>query len=330
MPKRRKKKYRLRNSVKGIIALVIITAMALLGYKIYNHFTYVWVQVANISKPKTPVVSQTDSNNVKKKVIIVSDDWNYIDGNISITIQKAQKNSGKDQITLFIADVKLRDINYLHTSFAKNEFGMHITQKLTQIAQNDNALFAVNGDYYGYRNDGIIVRNGILYRNNPVRDLFALFKNGTMSVIDEKTANVNNLISSGMLDSFSFGPALVKDGKIAGDFSSVFRDQWFIQGVEPRTGVGFISPDHFIFIVVDGRKDYYSRGMTLTEFANEFLSLGCIAAYNLDGGGSSTMYFKGRIVNNPLGRNGKYERNVSDIIYIDNPVSSQSTQVSSK
>jgi exopolysaccharide biosynthesis protein len=196
---------------------------------------------------------------------------------------------------------------------------LHITQKISQIAQGDNALFAVNGDYYGYRDDGIIVRNGVLYRDKPARDMLAIFNNGSMSIIDEKNANIKSLMSSGLLDSFSFGPALIKNGKIVGNLLLVFRDSWFIQNLEPRTGIGFISPNHFVFIVVDGRKESYSRGMTLTEFAKEFSDRGCKEAYNLDGGGSSTMYFKGRVVNNPLGRNGNYERYVSDIIYIDKP-----------
>ena len=159
--------------------------------------------------------------------------------------------------------------------------------------------------------------------------MLALFKNGTMSIIDEKSTNVTQLLSEGLLDSFSFGPALVKNGQIAGSFTSVFRDQWFIQGLQPRTGIGFIAPNHFVFIIVDGRKPYYSRGLTLTEFANEFLSFGCTEAYNLDGGGSSTLYFKGRIVNSPLGESGNYERNISDIIYIDNPVPIQNTKTNS-
>jgi exopolysaccharide biosynthesis protein len=262
-----------------------------------------------------PVSAITKSTNVH----FVFDNWNYINGIISIKIQKVQKGTGSNQITLYVANVALSNINYLHTAFAKNEFGLHITQQASQIAKNNNALLAINGDYYGYRNDGIIVRNGVLYRDNPARNMLALFKNGSMSVLNEKTVNVKGLMSKGLLDSFSFGPALVINGKAANTFSSVYMDNWFIQGDEPRTGVGFLSPDHFIFIVVDGRKNNYSRGETLAEFTKEFLSRGCKIAYNLDGGGSSTMYFNGRLVNNPLGKNGTYERNVSDILYISNP-----------
>ena len=72
-----------------------------------------------------------------------------------------------------------------------------------------------------------------------------------------------------------------------------------IQGTNPRTGIGMISANHFVFVVVDGRSPGYSRGVTLTEFAQIFQELGCSTAYNLDGGGSSTLYFMGELVNEP-------------------------------
>nr|WP_260283568.1 phosphodiester glycosidase family protein [Propionibacterium freudenreichii] len=65
---------------------------------------------------------------------------------------------------------------------------------------------------------------------------------------------------------------------------------------------------------MDGRSEGYSRGVTLPEFAQMFVDLGARTAYNLDGGGSSVMYFNGSLVNNPLGT-GR-ERGVSDILYL--------------
>jgi len=55
--------------------------------------------------------------------------------------------------------------------------------------------------------------------------------------------------------------------------------------------------------------------MILVEFAKVFDDLGCTDAYNLDGGGSSTMYFMDKVVNNPFGK--EKERSVSDILYIN-------------
>ena len=75
-----------------------------------------------------------------------------------------------------------------------------------------------------------------------------------------------------------------------------------------------VSANHFVFVVVDGRSSGYSRGVTMTEFADIFTDLGAQVAYNLDGGGSSTMVFNGALVNNPLGKGT--ERGTSDIIYV--------------
>ncbi len=75
-----------------------------------------------------------------------------------------------------------------------------------------------------------------------------------------------------------------------------------------------IDENHLVFVVVDGRSPGYSAGVTMTELAQIMVDLGATTAYNLDGGGSSTMVFDGGLVNNPLG-NGE-ERGTSDILYI--------------
>ena len=83
-----------------------------------------------------------------------------------------------------------------------------------------------------------------------------------------------------------------------------------------RTAIGIIDELHYVFIVSDGRTDE-SEGLSLYELAEFMQSLGTTVAYNLDGGGSSTMVFNGEVINNPT-TNGKSikERSVSDIVYI--------------
>ncbi|MEZ5226239.1 MAG: phosphodiester glycosidase family protein [Acidimicrobiales bacterium] len=93
-------------------------------------------------------------------------------------------------------------------------------------------------------------------------------------------------------NTWSFGPAIVDDGAVLDGIEDVEVDTNFgnhsIQGVQPRTGIGVIDDNHFVFVVVDGRSTGYSRGVTMTEFADIFVELGATTAYNLDGGGSST------------------------------------------
>lgn len=82
-----------------------------------------------------------------------------------------------------------------------------------------------------------------------------------------------------------------------------------------RTAIGQVSATHYIVIVSDGRTSE-SAGLSLVELAQEFQERDCTTAYNLDGGGSSTMYFNGKIVNNPTDGRSFGEREVSDIVYI--------------
>ncbi|MNW54837.1 hypothetical protein D3C74_324600 [compost metagenome] len=164
----------------------------------------------------------------------------------------------------------------------------------------------------------MIIRNGTLYRDEPARTGLALLNDGTMKSYEEEETDSSSLLAEGAINTLSFGPVLIKDGEVINNFDHVKIDTNFgnrsIQNANPRTGIGMLAPNHYVFIVVDGRKEGYSRGMTLTEFAQTFADLGCTEAYNLDGGGSSTMYFMGRVVNNPLGKNR--ERGVSDILYV--------------
>ncbi|MFC0213277.1 phosphodiester glycosidase family protein [Paenibacillus chartarius] len=261
--------------------------------------------------PNGTAAAQTDTS-------VTSDDWNYHSSDVDIAVKKVVTGSGSNQITYYVADVKAADAAALQAAFAKNQFGRNITENTSEIAGDHGAVFAINGDYYGFRSDGVVIRNDQLYRNVPAREGVALYKDGTMSAYDELTESAQSLLDNGVLHTFSFGPALIKNGQLIQGFENTKIDTNFgnrtISGANPRTGIGMIAPNHYVFVVVDGRQSE-SRGMTLDEFAQLFADLGATEAYNLDGGGSSTMYFRGRVVNNPQGK--QEERGVSDIIYIE-------------
>lgn len=252
---------------------------------------------------------------------VTSDDWNYHSRDVDISIRQVETGEGKEKVTYYVADVQLSNGASLSSAFAKNAFGRNIIENTSVIAANNNALFAINGDYYGFRNDGVIIRNGTLYRNEPARTGLALYADGTMKSYDETKQTAASLLAEGVTQTYSFGPALVQNGEVAANLDQVKIDTNFgnrsIQGANPRTGIGLISANHYVFVVVDGRKEGYSAGMTLDQFARLFKELDATEAYNLDGGGSSTMYFQGRVVNNPLGK--ETERGVSDILYIPAP-----------
>ena len=134
----------------------------------------------------------------------------------------------------------------------------------------------------------------------------------------ETTTTADELLAAGVWNTLSFGPALLEDGEVVEGIEDVEVDtnvgNHSIQGDQPRTAVGVVDDNHLVFVVVDGRSPGYSEGVTLTELAGIMQDLGATTAYNLDGGGSSTMYFDGEVVNDPLGKGE--ERGTSDILYI--------------
>ena len=289
----------------GIILIVMVSMAFMLAYR------YLIERVEAKVVNNENIISSDELKNA------TYDDWNYESENVKINIKEVSKESGNNKVIYYVADVRLSSITYLKSAFAQNKFGRNILETTSDIANDNNAIFAINGDYYGFRSDGILIRNGTIYRDEAARKGAALYNNGTLKSYDENSTNANELLNNGVLNTFSFGPALVEEGEIRDDFQSVMIDTNFgnrsIQEANPRTGIGMIEPNHFIFVVVDGRSKE-SNGMTLTEFAELFKELGCTEAYNLDGGGSSTMYFMGRVVNNPSGKNK--ERKISDILYI--------------
>lgn len=237
-------------------------------------------------------------------------DYTYKDENISINVEK----QSRDGAVFYVADIRLSNASFFKTAFADNTFGKNITEATSEMAQENNAIFAINGDYCGFRDTGLTIRNGVLYRDTarsaPDNQALTIDNTGNMKIITEGDSSGASLINDGITQSFSFGPVLVLDGKAVS--SSGTRVS---QGLNPRTAIGQISPLHYIAIVVDGRSNE-SQGMTLDQLAQEFVERGATVAYNLDGGGSSTMWLNGKVINNPTDGRHAGERSVSDIIYI--------------
>ncbi|MDJ0459508.1 phosphodiester glycosidase family protein [Arthrobacter sp. NQ7] len=248
----------------------------------------------------------------------VTTDSSYVSGTSNISISKVTTGSGDSTVTYYVADVVLTDATVLQSAFANNSFGENITENTSAIAADNNAIFAINGDYYGFRDTGIVIRNGVVFRDAGARQGLAFYRDGTVKVYDETTTTAAQLVADGVWNTLSFGPSLLDNGGIAAGIEDVEVDtnigNHSIQGEQPRTAVGVIDQNHLVFVVVDGRSPGYSAGVTMTGLAEIMQGLGATTAYNIDGGGSSTMYFNGDLVNNPLGQDK--ERATSDILYI--------------
>ena len=235
----------------------------------------------------------------------------YEDGNISITLTEYRE----EDTSIYVADIVLSSPEYLKTAFAQNSYGKNVTEKTSEIAEGVNAMLAINGDYYGAQEKGYVLRNGTLYRSEAEegQEDLVIYEDGSFEIISEETITAEELLEQGAQELLSFGPALIENGTIA---VTEEDEVGKAMASNPRTAIGIIDNLHYVFVVSDGRTEE-SEGLSLLELAEFMDGLGVKTAYNLDGGGSSTMYFNGEVINTPTtnGRSIK-ERSVSDIVYI--------------
>lgn len=259
----------------------------------------------------TPVPTATPSPTPTPFATILEEDaetgkWLYETEEIRIEIERQYP---LEKVTATVAVITNKgETPVLRTAFAEGAYGRNVRARTREIAAGVEAMFAINGDYCGYRNDGLIAREGVLYRFVPVREALCLMADGSLRVVREAEADADALMAEGLTDSWSFGPILVENGVLA----EVFHTD--VKGNNPRTALGQRADGSYIAVVVDGRSET-SIGMSIEQLAQYMYDLGCVNAYNLDGGMTSCMYFNGKVISTPCGT-ANMERSLSDIIYV--------------
>lgn len=240
-------------------------------------------------------------------------DTSYSDGNISVNLTEKTVNDTQ----IYVADVTLSSADYLKTALAQNSYGTNVTAKTSVTAAKNNAILAVNGDYYGANSSGYVIRNGVVYRDSVREDAsngdLAIYKDGSFKIIYENQISADQLVQDGVVNLLAFGPSLVENGEISVGINTEVGQA---MASNPRTAIGIIDENHYIIVVSDGRTSE-SKGLSLYQMSEVMKSYGVKTAYNLDGGGSSTLYFNGQVINKPTTGGSKIsERAVSDIVYI--------------
>ena len=234
----------------------------------------------------------------------------YSDSKSKITVTQYRAYDSN----IYVADVEVTDGTSILSAFANNTYGRNITDTTSDMAEENNAVLAINGDYYGARQSGYVIRNGVVYRSQGSSgEDMVISKDGSLSFISESDTTTDSLMQKQAWQVLSFGPVLVENGEVA---VSENDEVGMAMASNPRTAIGTVAKNHYLFVVSDGRTSE-SAGLSLYELANFMKSLGATNVYNLDGGGSSTMVFQGEVVNNPTTNGHKIsERAVSDILYI--------------
>ena len=203
------------------------------------------------AEPEADVEADGEAPNEALTEPVITD-TSYDDGQIYIEISYLRTLD----TDVYLADVIINDPAFLKTALAEGAFGRNLTDTTSNIAEQNGAIFAVNGDYYGFRDTGYVMRNGYLYRSVPGKDPeqedLVLYEDGTVRILRESEYTAEEIRDSGAVDVFSFGPGLVIDGEVSVSSGDEVERA---QVTNPRTAFGVISPLHYLFVVSDGRTD---------------------------------------------------------------------------
>jgi len=236
----------------------------------------------------------------------LADGKGYQDDSLSISME-----SIRDYDTnILVAHIQVKDASQLRTAMA-GSFGSTHDIPGAKLASRVNAVFAINGDYFSFDSTGYVLRQGTLYRNNPREgsDVLLIDDQGDFHVIQNATTEKIAAFTGKVVNSFSFGPALVVDSKAQTiDYShQIASDKYTQRMVVAQTG-----PLSYLCVATEGPENPDSRGLTLDETAELMTKLGCTVAYNLDGGSSSTMVLNNTKIN---ALSTHKVRSICDILY---------------
>ena len=277
-----------------------------------------------------PIPDENKENEQPEEIIRSHPDYlhYYKSSTLEIKIYKEvvkTKDTFNDVMTdtiVFCADVHVSDLSHFRGRFAiingEPTFGYHRYSTTSSIAEHANAVFAISGDNYAGREKGYVVRNGKTYRDSVSNsEDLVVWGDGTFGTFKEKTTPLSQITNNplGAWQVFSFGPALVVDNQIMVDDKTEITTGIAKNNGNQRSVIGIIEPLHYFITISEARLDD-SYGQSLYEAATFIKSKGVKTAYNLDGGGSATIWFDGKVLNRPKDNDkpGIGEREIGDAI----------------
>lgn len=232
----------------------------------------------------------------------------YSDSTCTITIEKKEYSKS----WCYIAHLQFSDYNRFGSVVAKDNRGSYETT--SAAAKRIGAIFCVNGPYnWGeLANAYAVIRSGKVFLDKGIHEDVAIYNSATGKLANAGQLGLSAKMASDAVaeglatDTFKFwNSTLVKNGANISNADNSSRAQ--------RTFIATNgNPGDIYVIVAEGRYvDGHSAGLTKYECAKVVLDLGCNYGVMLDGGGSSTMYFNGRVLNSAKGN----ERAVVDFVY---------------
>ncbi len=232
---------------------------------------------------------------------------------------KLEEQSMDDGTKIYIAYVQISDPSQLRTGVANPQKPASTRAKTVgTMAKNYNAVIALNGDNYTDKPDKTTfeyrMTQKIRSKSNKQKDILIIDDQGDFHLFIKSQGLKefpNELKNAGkkLVNAFTFGPALVKDGELL----ELNKNYGYNPGGrEPRAAIGQMGPLSYVLVIVQAKDRDGKTGMSQGKLAEFMHELGCVQAFNLDGGNSAEMVFGKKTIK---GMPGGDERTLSDIIY---------------
>ena len=210
-------------------------------------------------------------------------------------------------ITSLCNELKMHHVERLLKSVLSNGTYGGSRQTTSDAVSSNGGIIGVNGSAFDYGTGkpsplGMCIKNGIIYGDYMTSySVMAVKKDGTIYTPAQGLMG-KNLLAAGVKDTYNFGPVLIKDGEAQLPWAET--EKYY-----PRTAVGMVKPNDYVLLVTDTGS---YNGLNHWDMVNIFKSYGCTYAYNLDGGGSATLYFNGKVMNKLIGNT---QRPCADFLY---------------
>ena len=251
------------------------------------------------------------------------DEYTYQDPTIQVKIEfkdVSEYGAMKGRTTgAWIADIRIGDASQLRTAAAES-FEVNNAWQFEAIARPLHPVVACNGDYVTRLNEGFILRQGILFKDKlkkkdgrDARDVLMIDENGDFHVFVRpgKGELSETVDGKKVINAFYFGPVLVENGEVPDkmtSFTYLEPDDWYT-----RLAICQVGPLHYKIILTTNKQDSnLTSGLKMKDFARLCKDEGALTAFNLDGGYSTTLFFRGERVNAQKHVNF---REVPDIVY---------------
>ena len=247
---------------------------------------------------------------------LYTDEDSYEDETIRVKMEHQEMDDGTK---MYVAYIQIADPSQLRTGVAKPEKPASTrTKTVKAMAKAYNAVIAINGDNYAddphkttfeYR-----MKKKIRSNSNKLKDILVIDDQGDFHLFI-KSEGIKELKSQldkegrSLVNAFTFGPALVKDGVLL-ELDEKYG--YNPNGREPRTAIGQTGPLSYVMVIIQAQERNGKTGFSQGKLAEFMYNLGCVQAFNLDGGNSAEMVFGDQVIK---GQYGADDRTLSDIVY---------------